>query len=74
LLIKDFLAEVLTVVRRRKVATAAIPEEYPLLRTLQFAAQYWPVKAADAAAPEGEPRPLVSPWRCGAVPMRPSGA
>jgi len=26
----------------RNVRNAAIPEEYPLLRTLQFAAEYWP--------------------------------
>ena len=42
-LIKDFMRDILTVVRERRVASAAIPEEYSLLRTLQFAAQYWPV-------------------------------
>lgn len=42
-LIKDFMRDILTVVRERPVAAAPIPEEYPLLRTLQFAAQYWPV-------------------------------
>ncbi len=40
LLVKEFLAEIWEVVRRRRLAEAAIPEEYPLLRTLQFAAQY----------------------------------
>jgi hypothetical protein len=45
LLIKDFMREVLDNVRTRRVSNAAIPEEYPLLRTLQFAAQYWPIQA-----------------------------
>jgi hypothetical protein len=40
--IKEFMREVLETVRTRRVESAAIPEEYPLLRTLQFAAQYWP--------------------------------
>ncbi|MDH4350459.1 MAG: hypothetical protein OEW56_04875 [Gemmatimonadota bacterium] len=48
LLIKEFLAEILTAVKDRKVAAAAVPEEYPLLRTLQFAAQYWPLKGGPA--------------------------
>ena len=39
--IGDFMQQVLAVVRQRHMATAAIPEEYPLLRTLQFAAEYW---------------------------------
>lgn len=42
--IRDFMAEVLQVIRERRVSSAAIPEEHPLLRTLQFAAQYWPIK------------------------------
>jgi hypothetical protein len=42
-LIKDFMREILAVVRQRRVASAAIPEEYSLLRTLQFAAQFWPL-------------------------------
>jgi hypothetical protein len=50
LLIKDFMREVLNVIRTRRVNTAAIPEEYPLLRTLQFAAQYWPT----TSPPPGE--------------------
>lgn len=43
ILLKDFMREILTFVRERRVASAAIPEEYSLLRTLQFAAQYWPL-------------------------------
>ncbi len=39
--VRDFMAEVLAAVRDRKVASSAIPEGLPLLRTLQFAAQYW---------------------------------
>jgi hypothetical protein len=41
--IREFMREVLDRVRTRRVDSAAIPEQYPLLRTLQFAAQYWPV-------------------------------
>jgi hypothetical protein len=44
--IKDFMRAILNTIRERHVDNAAIPEEYPLLRTLQFAAQYWPVSAA----------------------------
>lgn len=39
--IKDFMAEVHAGIGHRKVNSAAIPEEFPHLRTLQFAAQYW---------------------------------
>lgn len=39
LLIKDFMREILYVVREGSVASAAILEEYCLLGTLQFAAQ-----------------------------------
>jgi hypothetical protein len=46
LLIKDFMRIILDNIRSRRVNTAAIPEEYPLLRTLQFAAQYWPILTA----------------------------
>jgi hypothetical protein len=41
--IREFMNEVLQGIRQWKVSAAAIPEEYPLLRTLQFAAQYWPL-------------------------------
>ncbi|MFH0770326.1 MAG: hypothetical protein V1926_03020 [Candidatus Peregrinibacteria bacterium] len=41
--IKDFMQEILNSIRTRKVGSAAIPEDYPLLRSLQFAAQYWPL-------------------------------
>jgi hypothetical protein len=41
--IKEFMRDVLEKIRKRRVNAAAIPEEYPLLRTLQFAAQYWPI-------------------------------
>src|SRR5262249_41945790 len=41
--IKAFMREILEKVRTRRVNSAAIPEEYPLLRTPQFAAQYWPI-------------------------------
>ncbi|HXD32676.1 MAG TPA: hypothetical protein VN643_16255 [Pyrinomonadaceae bacterium] len=40
-LIREFMNEILSTLRGRRVAAAAIPEEFPLLRTLQFAAQYW---------------------------------
>ena len=39
--IRDFMEEIRAGIRHRKVAHAAIPEGLPLLRTLQFAAEYW---------------------------------
>ena len=39
--IRDFMEEIRVGIRHRKVARAAIPERLPLLRTLQFAAEYW---------------------------------
>jgi hypothetical protein len=39
--IREFMADVRAGIRHRRVNSAAIPEAYPLLRTLQFAAQYW---------------------------------
>ena len=39
--IRDFMEEIRAGIRDRKVATAAIPEGFPLLRTLQFAVEYW---------------------------------
>jgi hypothetical protein len=50
--IKEFMREVLGTIRKRRVNSSAIPEEYPLLRTLQFAAQYWPI---------GDDGPQLSP-------------
>ena len=41
LLIHDFMEEVRAGIRNRKVNSAAVPEGFPLLRTLQFASQYW---------------------------------
>ena len=43
-LIKEFMAEIFEFVKTRRVNKAAIPEQYPLLRTLQFAAHYWPLR------------------------------
>jgi hypothetical protein len=52
------MREVLETVRTRRVSSAAIPEEYPLLRTLQFAAQYWPIREETTkVGPNGPPRP-----------------
>lgn len=39
--IRELMAEVRTHIIGRRISKAAIPEGYPLLRTLQFAAQYW---------------------------------
>ena len=39
--IREFMEEIRSGIRHRKVARAAIPEGLPLLRTLQFAAEYW---------------------------------
>jgi hypothetical protein len=45
LLIKDFMRDILAQIRGRRLNSAAIPEQYPLLRTLQYAAQYWSLPA-----------------------------
>lgn len=39
--IREFMEEIRTGIRVRQVAKAAIPQRFPLLRTLQFAANYW---------------------------------
>lgn len=50
LFVKEFMAEILEAVRHRRIESAAIPEEFALLRTLQFAANYWPVAERGGAA------------------------
>ncbi len=40
--IRELMTEIRAYIAPRRVSRAAIPEGYPLLRTLQFAAQYWP--------------------------------
>lgn len=39
--IREFMAEIRNGIAHRRVASAAVPEGFPHLRTLQFAAQYW---------------------------------
>lgn len=39
--IKEFMEEIRLELSQMKIAGAAVPEQYPLLRTLQFAAQLW---------------------------------
>ena len=39
--IRAFMEEIRADIRHRKVGRSAIPEGFPLLRTLQFAEQYW---------------------------------
>jgi hypothetical protein len=39
--IQEFMKEIRVGISSRRVNSAAIPEEFALLRTLQFAAQYW---------------------------------
>ena len=39
--IRAFMEQVRADIGGRKVGRAAIPERFPLLRTLQFAVQYW---------------------------------
>ena len=39
--IEDFMKDIRAGIGDRKVAHAAIPQQFPLLRTLQFAEQYW---------------------------------
>ncbi len=62
--IREFMREVLTKIRARRVSSAAVPEQYPLLRTLQFAAQYWPV-GAEAAVSTASRRTRAKAGRTG---------
>ena len=39
--VKEFMYDIHAGIGHRKVSSAAIPEVFPQLRTLQFAAQYW---------------------------------
>jgi hypothetical protein len=39
--IREFLQEVREILAGRSVSNAAVPEGFPLLRTLQFAYEYW---------------------------------
>jgi hypothetical protein len=41
LMIKDFMKEIRDGIKDRSIAKAAIPEQYTILRTLLFAAEYW---------------------------------
>jgi hypothetical protein len=41
--ISAFMDAILAFLRDRPVRTAAVPETYPLLRTYQFGAQWWPI-------------------------------
>jgi hypothetical protein len=54
--IREFMLEILGEVGRMRMAAAAVPEEFPLLRTLQFAAQFWPV-----SVPAPAPTACVAP-------------
>jgi hypothetical protein len=54
--IREFLDEVRLGLAGRSVSNAAVPEGFPLLRTLQFAYEYWsfapaPSSASSAGAP-----------------------
>ena len=40
-LVAELMDEIRAAIGHQKVGRAAIPEQYPLLRTLQFAAEYW---------------------------------
>lgn len=40
-MIADFMKEIRDEIKTRRVDNAAIPEQYQLLRALQFAANYW---------------------------------
>ncbi|MBM4337526.1 MAG: hypothetical protein FJ108_16690 [Deltaproteobacteria bacterium] len=42
---RDFLIEIRSGLVGRRLAKAAVPEEFPLLRTLQFAVEFWDPKA-----------------------------
>lgn len=45
---EDFMNQVLAAVRQRPLNSAMIPEQYTLLRTLQFAARSWPLESISA--------------------------
>lgn len=40
----QFMSEILSAVRSRSLNSAMIPEQFSLLRTLQFAARTWPIE------------------------------
>lgn len=40
--ISDFMSKIHDVLKDRPINTAAVPEQFPHLRSLQFAAHYWP--------------------------------
>jgi len=44
--IRELMADIRKEISTRKISKAAVPEEFPLLRTLQFAAEFW-VKETD---------------------------
>jgi len=39
--VSALLAEIFKEIKERKLASKAIPEQFPLLRTLQYVAEYW---------------------------------
>ncbi len=39
--IREFMADIRKEIGGRKISKAAVPEEFPLLRTLQFAVEFW---------------------------------
>ena len=40
LVVSDFLEEIVKVLRTQRVASAIVPEQYPLLRTIQFMCEH----------------------------------
>ncbi|MCE5254191.1 MAG: hypothetical protein LLG45_08320 [Actinomycetia bacterium] len=51
--IREFLENVRLGLMHRRVGNAAVPEEFPLLRTLQFACESWNVTGADRTSEAG---------------------
>jgi hypothetical protein len=41
MLVKDLVSEIAKALRGRRLASSAIPEHLPLMRTLQFVVEYW---------------------------------
>ena len=40
-MISDLMEEIRQEMKTRRIASAAVPEQFPILRALQFAANYW---------------------------------
>lgn len=67
MLISEFLAEILGVLRTRDMHSEAVPEQFPLLRTLHFVAQHHrALQPAFVETPRSERTPNTDACKSGA--------